>query len=149
MTSLRAIHMAQFRNDDPCHCVMRESKKFMADIVTHNPKMKLEYISLDQSVERLVRRSRPKSTKKDKKGKGKANETTKVITEALLGSNSTWADAGASSAPPLDWQASSDEEAEAIIVGKLGLKVETIEGIRFCDVTGVRIFEKDVIGGRL
>jgi len=149
MTSLRALQMAHFRNDDPCACVMRESKKFMTDIVAHNPQMKLEYIAIDQSVERLVRRSRAKSTKKDKKGKGKANETTKVIAEALLSSDGTWADAGASSTPTFDWQASSDEEAEAIIVGKLGLKVETIEGIRFCDVAGVRIFEKDVTGGRL
>jgi hypothetical protein len=35
------------------------------------------------------------------------------------------------------------------ISGKIGLKVETMDGLRFCDVTGVRIFEKDILGGRL
>ena len=141
MTSLRAIHINQFRVGDTCPSIMHETKQFMVDMVSHNPQMTLEYIGLNEAIERLVRRSRAKSTKKDKKGKGKANETTKVIAEALLG-NSTWADSSAS----FDSQASSDEE---MMVGKLGLKVETVEGIRFCDVTGVRIFEKDVIGGRL
>lgn len=43
---------------------------------------------------------------------------------------------------------SSDDEDE-YYRGKAGLKIESIEGIQFQDVPGVRIFEKDIICGRL
>jgi len=49
-----------------------------------------------------------------------------------------------------DCNESEDEtESEDEYSGKLGLKVETVEGLRFSDVVGVRIFEKDVLLGRL
>jgi hypothetical protein len=160
LTSLRALHTIQFRTDDTCLWVMREFKKFAVDNVAHNPDMKLEYIALDTSIERLVRRKQPNTAKADKKGKGKAkggmDHTSKALAELIigLGSSSPWGDGASSSSTDLgtpvlvDWQESSDEEDPGAI-SKTGLKVETIEGMRFCDVSGVRIFEKDVLAGRL
>jgi hypothetical protein len=122
--------------------------------------VKLEYIALVDNVERLVRRKQSPKKLNDKKGKGKASangmdNTSKALAELIigLGSSSTWGDgSGASNgtATPvmLEWQDSSDDE-DVGITGQTGLKVETIEGIRFCDVGGVRIFEKDVLAGRL
>jgi hypothetical protein len=143
---------------------MREFRKFAVDNIAHNPEMQLEYLALDTNVERLVRRKQlAKPAGKDKaadvKGKGKAtgmDNTSKALAELIigLGSSSNWNDATSSSAngvttPVLfEWQESSDEE-DATSVHKTGLKVETIEGIRFCDVSGVRIFEKDILAGRL
>jgi hypothetical protein len=143
---------------------MREFRKFAVDNIAHNPDMKLEYIALDTSVERLVRRKPPsksagKDKPADKKGKGKVqgmDNTSKALAELIigLGSSSSWGDGGSSNANGLatpvlfDWQDSSDEDEPASI-GKIGLKVETVEGIRFCDVSGVRIFEKDILAGRL
>jgi len=162
LTALRALHTIQFRTDDTCLWVMREFRKFAVDNIAHNPDMKLEYLALDTSVERLVRRKQPKTGKEkaaDKKGKGKAkgmDNTSKALAELIigLGSSSTWGDGGSSSSNGLatpvlfEWQESSDDE-DPVAISKTGLKVETIEGIRFCDVTGVRIFETDVLAGRL
>lgn len=169
MTSLRALHTNYFRQEDQCTWVRNNFGKFLIDTVSQNPQMKLEYLALDQNVERLVRRSKEKPMKKifDRKGKGKAKakekdaNNVKALAEMVLGPSGTWPDGGAvSNAGPSaismagndDWQLSSDEEEDANagpIVGQLGLRVETIEGVRFCDVPDVRIFEKDVVGGRL
>jgi hypothetical protein len=46
-----------------------------------------------------------------------------------------------------DWQQSSDDEVENQY-GKNGLKIETYP-LRPCDVFGVKIFEKEIISGRL
>jgi hypothetical protein len=159
LTSLRAWHTNSFRTDDTCMWVHREFRKFAVDALSHNPHIKLEYIALDTSVDRLVRRSKAKLNKKsDRKGKGKATDNAKALAEMVLGPGGTWPDGGVintSSAAVtngllFDWQISSDEELDpAPVVGKLGLRIETAEGIRFSDIVGVRIFEKDVIGGRL
>ncbi len=84
------------------------------------------------------------------------DNTSKALAELIIGlGSSTWSDSSASngSASPLgpDWQDSSDDEewGSSSILGPTGLKVETVEGIRFCDIIGVRIFEKDVLTGRL
>lgn len=152
MESLRALHTFQFRVDDTCVWVMREFRKFTVDIVSHNPDMKLEYLALDTSVDRLARRKSapPKKVVKNSKGKGKGKELDLVSAKALAelalgnsGSNSSWGD---STNSYFDLADSSDDEDG---LGKTGLKVETVEGVRFCDVTGVRIFEKEIITGRL
>ncbi|CAG8981180.1 hypothetical protein HYALB_00013191 [Hymenoscyphus albidus] len=165
LTSLRALHTNYFRQEDQCQWVRNNFGKFLIDTVSQNPQMKLEYLALDQNVERLVRRSKEKPLKKifDKKGKGKAksSDNAKALAEMILGPSGTWPDGGAINNGGQsginmpgndDWQLSSDEEEDANagpIVGKLGLRVETIDGVRFCDVPDVRIFEKDVVGGRL
>jgi len=128
---------------------MREFKGFTKDNVAHNPDMKLEYLALQDNVDRLVRRSALYVSKTKKaKGKGKAKES-KHLAEMILGvSNALTGDAA--NGAPFEWQASSDDEDQwDVPVGKAGLKVETVEGVRFGDVVGVRIFEKDVVGGRL
>jgi hypothetical protein len=131
-------------------------------MVANNPQLKLEYIALVDNVERLVRRKpSPKSSKlTDKKGKGKASlkmdNTSKALAELIigLGPSSSWGEGGGASngtaMPMMEWQDSSDDEEMSLGgLGNPGLKIETIEGIRFCDVGGVRIFEKDILAGRL
>lgn len=125
--------------------------------------MKLEFLALDNSVERLVRRvPSPKKLKIDKKGKSKEHsgqKSKKALAEMVLGKG-TWPDgtvmggsSNASSSRILTDGLSSLEESEdedhAELGGKVGLKVETVDGIRFCDIVGVRIFEKEILGGRL
>jgi hypothetical protein len=133
--------------------VMREFKGFTKDNVAHNPDMKLEYLALQDNVDRLVRRSASSPSKSSKKGKGKSKakqDSTKQMAEMMLGVNNTLGGDGATLPPTFEWQASSEEdEGWGVPVGKAGLKVETVEGVRFGDVSGVRIFERDVVGGRL
>lgn len=151
MESLRALHTIQFRVDDTCVWVMREFRKFTVDIVSHNPDMKLEYLALDNAVERLARRKAPPPKKlKDSKGKGKAKEldlvSAKALAELALGNSGSSASWGDSANAYFDLGESSDDEDG---LGKSGLRIETVEGARFCDVTGVKIFEKEIITGRL
>jgi hypothetical protein len=132
--------------------------------------MKLEYIALDNSVERLVRRVPLPKKEVDNKGKGKEvaggahGASKKAFAQLVLGSGGVWPDGttmgsgltsglGTSGIGSMNFLEDSEDDESAEwgvgISGKIGLKVETVEGIRFCDVTGVRIFEKDVLGGRL
>jgi hypothetical protein len=170
LVSLRALHTIKFRTDDTCVWVMHEFRKFTVDNVSHNPHMKFEYIALDTSIERLVRRVPLSKKKPDTKGKGKEvigsadGITKKAMTQLVLGSGSGWPDGttvnsgfssglGTSGLDSMHFMEDSEDDDAAEwgigISGKIGLKVETMDGLRFCDVTGVRIFEKDILGGRL
>ncbi|KAK4103778.1 hypothetical protein N658DRAFT_514562 [Parathielavia hyrcaniae] len=96
LSSLRALHVVHLRNDDTCVWVMRETKKFLTDNVSHYPDLKLEWIAIDEDdrVDKLVRvppskhdgkngvlgdDGEGKKKGKDKKGKGKL-ETTSALT---------------------------------------------------------------------
>jgi hypothetical protein len=143
---------------------MQEFRKFAVDNISHNPDMKLEYLALDTSVERLVRSTPQKKTPQDKKGKGKETSITKGKTLAQLAQaqNMGWSSTGGVGigSNALDilngvgmtgylaaWDESDDEDLD--IGGESGLKIETVENIPFYEVTDVRIFEKDVLLGRL
>jgi hypothetical protein len=152
--------------------VMREFRKFAVDSISHNPEMKLEYLALDTSVERLVRRTPKPSQKRKVDVKGKGKETSKdtesgtvkgitSLAELIMEPGGGWtADFLHGSSSVADGTngmfevASSDDESEYYGLGGgglsgKGLRIETVEGIKFCDVPGVRIFEKDVLWGRL
>jgi hypothetical protein len=139
--------MINFRNEDTCHWVVREIRKFAVDSVSHNPEMKLEYIALENTVERLVRRA--KKTKS--KGKGKAVEKGKGK-ETGGGTTSegpVFPTLDSILAPPPISESSEDEGLNSEDEVGPGLKLETLEGVRFYDIFGVRIFRKDVMMGRL
>jgi len=147
LVKLRAMHIINFRNDDTCHWVIREIRKFAIDSVSHNPEMKLEYIAVDNTVERLVRRvkkpkNKEKAAQKDK-GKGKAKAVTPLSTPSSFPTLDTML------APPPDFDASDDESEESDDDLGPGLKLETLEGVRFYDIYGVRMWRKDVMLGRL
>ncbi|KAL2876197.1 hypothetical protein SGCOL_008558 [Colletotrichum sp. CLE4] len=56
LVNLRALNVISFRNDDTCVWVMRETRKFLVDNLSHHPHMKLEWISIDDDrVERIIR----------------------------------------------------------------------------------------------
>jgi len=149
LTALRVLHIISFHNpEDTCTWVMRETRKFAVDVICHNPTMKLEYLALDQSVDRLVCRKPMLKPKVDKKGKGKeANWTSaKALAELVMGSAAVATSGGWNEESKYDFPDSSDDE-DGIV--KTGLRVETIDGIRFSDVLDVRIFERDILTGKL
>ncbi|KAL0933219.1 f-box domain-containing protein [Colletotrichum truncatum] len=146
LASLRALNVTQFRNDDTCVWVMRETRRFIVDNLCHYPGLKLEWISIDDDrVERIIRP--PPQTpaakmeeKKNKKGKAK-------VGTALggFGGSST------EQFPPLPmpgWDTDSDSEDEDTDI-VANTKLETVEGVHFYDVWDVRIFKKEVMAGRL
>jgi hypothetical protein len=146
LVSLRALHIVQLRNDDTCVWVMRETKRFLIDNLTHHPHLKLEWISIDDDdrVERLIRASDlPKKDKKQSK-KAKGKQKAKAVPGGG-GGNSPFP-----VLPPVDsWDnaaSSSDSESEDEDKDR---RIETVENIHFYDVWGVRIFKKEVVTGRL
>ncbi|KAI9825681.1 MAG: hypothetical protein M1832_001025 [Thelocarpon impressellum] len=163
LANLRALHIINFRTDDTCTWVMRELRRFAIDNVAHHPHLKLEYIGLDRTVERLLRKPKEAESKRKRMAKAEAKA------KALAASASSKADAtattngtaGASAASPpstsadkdqgkdSDGSSSSsddddDEEREQPL-----LKIETLDNVKFYDVYGVRIFRKDVMAGAL
>ncbi|OAA68418.1 F-box domain, Skp2-like protein [Niveomyces insectorum RCEF 264] len=86
-TSLVALHVIHLRNDDTCVWVMRETKRFLIDMLSHHPHLKLEYLAIDSNngtVERIVRVDARKEREKRQerrrarmaKAKGKTKATT-------------------------------------------------------------------------
>jgi hypothetical protein len=131
----------------------------VTDTISHQPQLKLEYLALDssggaigidQQVFRLVRRKNvPKTPAKvDKKGKGKETATSDL--NGTIGSigSSIWGGLETQLPPGLDAD-SSDEEEEIEGYKVKGLRLEMMGGLKFSDIAGVRIFEKDVVSGRL
>ena len=81
LTALRVLHIISFHNpEDTCTWVMRETRKFAVDVICHNPTMKLEYLALDQSVDRLVCR---KPMLKPKVDKARAKRRTGQVPKLL------------------------------------------------------------------
>ncbi|KAK4196825.1 hypothetical protein QBC40DRAFT_268158 [Triangularia verruculosa] len=165
LVSLRALHIAQLRNEDTCIWVMRETKKFLIDNLSHHSHLKLEWISIDDDdrVERLIRArdlpKRKKDGREKKKGKKKVVPTTGMGSTSLglilpsietgaagEATSSAWLEAiGGNGSSDSEDSGDDGEEDERFRASK----IETVGDMRFFDVYGVRIFEKEVVSGRL
>ncbi|KAK3944882.1 putative f-box domain-protein [Diplogelasinospora grovesii] len=164
LVSLRALHIIQLRNDDTCVWVMRETKRFLIDNMSHHPEMKLEWISIDDDdrVERIIRPAdlaknsngetdvAASSSSSKSKGKGKGKQ--KVVNT----SNAIFNGVFPVLPPPDSWDVagnstddSESEEDHAADLQHHHQKIQTLENIHFYDVWGVRIFKKEVVTGRL
>ncbi|KAK2000104.1 F-box domain-containing protein [Colletotrichum falcatum] len=155
LVSLRALNVTQFRNDDTCVWVMRETRRFIVDNLCHYPGLKLEWISIDDDrVERIIRP--PPQTpaakaeeKRNKKGKKKAGAGSSFGT--FGGPGTATGTGGPGVFPPLPlpgWETDSDSDDEDTDI-VANTKLETVEGVHFYDVWDVRIFKKEVMTGRL
>ena len=179
LSELRALHVVHLRNDDTCVWVMRETKRFLIDNVSHYPDLKLEWIAIDEDdrVDQLVRVSPSKKEvdgndsdsnsdregssssskkKKDAKGKGKQKASTPAGGLGLFGA------AGSSVVEDLDISAliaaelgeegsssGSEEESDSEGEEEFGQKIKTVEGIFFYEVDDVEIFQKEIVAGRI
>jgi hypothetical protein len=143
LVNLRALHIIQLRNDDTCVWVMRETRRFLADNVSHHPEMKLEWLSIDENdiAARLIPPSeQPKKEKKSKKAQGKQ---TAVVSQGVGGSDlfpvlpslENWGDVSSD----------SDEDEDDLPKPRF----ETKENFHFYDIYGIRIFKKETCTGRL
>lgn len=143
LASLKALHIIQLRNEDTCVWVMRETKRFLIDNISHYPFLKLEWISIDDvdRAERLVRVVPDPEKKKKKKNKG--GKTTadggKGKQKPSPMANVAMAEANLAGE---DSESDDDDDVRA-------QKIETFEGIPFCEVEGVRIFKKEIVAGKL
>lgn len=143
LAKLRALYITHFRSNDTCPWVMRETRRFLIDAVSHHPQMKLEWLAIDDdSVVRIVRK--PGEDKGKAEGDKKKEKGTKKA-KATAAAGATWVNAGYPAMQmqqaELEFSDSEDDEVEP--------KLETIENIRFYDVWGVRMFKKEIMAGQL
>ncbi|KAL2255021.1 hypothetical protein VTK26DRAFT_4330 [Humicola hyalothermophila] len=80
LVSLRALLVVHMRSDDTCVWVMRETKRFLIDNVSHYPHLKLEYVSIaeDDRVDKLVRVVRKKKKSGEGAEQGKSGSSSKT-----------------------------------------------------------------------
>ncbi|KAK8128043.1 F-box domain-containing protein [Apiospora sp. TS-2023a] len=144
LINLRALHIISFRSDDTCLSVMRETRRFIVDTISHYPELKLEWLSIgdDDRAERIMRRTDlPNAKKKKKKDKGKD------VASDLLANMGT--EDGYPAFPDDDrWDEESDSDEDEGNPPHW-LKLDLIDGIAFYDVWGVKIFQKEIMAARL
>ncbi|ORY65264.1 uncharacterized protein BCR38DRAFT_341568 [Pseudomassariella vexata] len=146
LIKLRALHIIAFRNEDTCLSVMRETRHFIIDTVSHYPQLQLEWISMgdEDKAERIIRKTDAQKKSKQDKDKGKGKTTANDL------------DAKPNSINPypilpvdgLDVAESESEDEDDGLVQPM-LKLDLIDNIQFYDVWGVRIFKKEVLSARL
>ncbi|KAH8912645.1 hypothetical protein BR93DRAFT_974116 [Coniochaeta sp. PMI_546] len=145
LINLRALHIISLRNDDTCVWVMRETKEFLLDNLSHHPEMKLEWVSIDEDdkVDRILMPSElPDKTKKKKKKAKKDKGKQKAANFSISGGSLSFP-----VFPPLEsWDADSDSDDDE---EETTSAVERMSGVKFYDVWDVRIFKKEVVYGRL
>lgn len=156
LSALRALHVVQFRNDDTCIWAIRETKRYLIDNVSHYPDLPLEWVSIDDEdrVDHLLRVRRQDGTKKNKKKKspsttGKGKQTAASVTSLAAGL-SMGLDPAVVAAELLGGsvgESSSEEENGGFAPN--GTRMETVEGVPFWDVYGIKIFQKEIVAGRL
>lgn len=112
--------------------VRNELRKFTMDSVAHNPECKLEYLAFKGSVSKIERI------------KKKVNRDILSFVEMYKANMKKLG---------VESDSESDSESEKLCSGEdglnRGLKVQSLDGLMFHDVPGVRIFEKDVLWKRL
>ncbi|KAK4226364.1 hypothetical protein QBC38DRAFT_419402 [Podospora fimiseda] len=163
--ALQALHIFQLRNEDTCVWVLRETKRFLIDNLSHYPKLKLEWVSIDdddrvEKIVRILKKKKRGSNKKSKKGKG----TESAVFSGSAGTDfapSSWSSSVAANEGA--WEAmsmgsgsgsyiSDSEEESEDDDGEAEMKVsriETVSDYHFFDVPHVRIFKKEMVLGIL
>ncbi|CAG7564784.1 unnamed protein product [Fusarium equiseti] len=142
LTSLRAINILRFRNNDTCIWVMREILNFIVDNLSHHPELKLEWIAMeDDRLDRVIRPTDTPDEEEKRRGKGKGKEKATVgnhHNNLNLPVLPTW---GSDSE-------SEDDDDDASNCGKR-LRLKTVGVLQFYEVWGVKIFDKEIRSGRL
>lgn len=165
LANLRALRIIRYRNDDTCQWVLKETRRFIVDNLSHHPAMRLEWISIedDTSVSRVIRPpSNPRpagsteeastasngAARKAARAKNRPARTPVLPMPAAFLSQLgiAPADLGTASVKP-SWSVDSDDSESD--EDEDCLHLELVEGIQFYDVWGVRIFEKEIMAGRL
>lgn len=179
LTKLCALHIINLRPDDPCPSLIVEARKFLIDTLCQYPLKNLQYVAVNDSDAPSIHhlrfreppsveeRERRKAAKKAK-GKAKVKATTSSSNNGTSSNNNaiqyptfpppeTW-DGESSSGDSYDDDDDDDEPEpySASFFAKFWeyapSKSTFFEKLGVCrayDVYGVRIFEKEVMSGRL
>lgn len=144
LPKLRALHILRFKNNDTCIWVMREILRFIVDNLSHNPESKLEWIAMeDEGVNRVVRTSLAEE-RLQRERKKKRKKTIKGKAPALAGSHDTYP-----MLPSIPLSSESESDSDEYGYDGTRLRFKTVGTMQFCDVWGVKIFDKEIRNGCL
>ncbi|KAI1651885.1 uncharacterized protein F4817DRAFT_84318 [Daldinia loculata] len=142
LTNLRALQLISFRTEDTCLSVMRETRRFIVDALSFHPELKLEWLALgdDERAVRIVRKSGV--PRKSKVGSNKDKKHAPSPNQDHVGN-------GLFPVAPVEWGATSESDEDEDDDPLLRVKLELVEPFSFYDIFGIRIFEKEIVNGRL
>lgn len=148
LKSLTAFRIVAFRSEDTCPWLSTELRKFTIDNLSHCPHLKLEYLAINSAASKPVSKiGRREKRPKGPHGQDIAGDSGRV----RLGIGAVDAISGESDSADADTDADADADADASESEDeaAGLAMGIVASLKFCEVEGVRIFEKDVLGGKL
>ncbi|KAH6607761.1 hypothetical protein Trco_004074 [Trichoderma cornu-damae] len=147
LVNLRAINILHFRNNDTCIWVVREILRFIVDNLSHYPELKLEWIAMeDDRVDRVIRPTDETDASPDERNNNKRAKS-KSKDKAPAGPGPGLHDAfPALPVDGLDPESDSDDDG---FNGGTRLRFRTVGPLQFYDVWGVKIFDKEIRGGKL
>ncbi|KAL7629098.1 hypothetical protein AAE478_000616 [Parahypoxylon ruwenzoriense] len=148
LVSLRALQLVSFRADDTCLSVVRETRRFIVDAISHHPQLKLEWLALgdEERATRILRKQETPKASSKREGKGKGTGKGKGVSTSLNGDSNA---SGPYPVFPVSWDTASESEDDDDDDIPRVPKLELIEGFAFYDIYGIRIFKKEVASGRL
>lgn len=135
LKSLTAFRIVAFRSEDTCPWLSTELRKFTIDNLSHCPHLQIEYLAINNMVSKIARRE------KVVKGTHIGNKTAGGIGSVGMGTGVADATNGEDEEDEAD-ASESEEEAGGLAMG-------IVANLKFCEVDGVRIFERDVLQGKL
>ncbi|KUI68878.1 hypothetical protein VM1G_03934 [Cytospora mali] len=144
LVNLRALHIINLRNDDTCVWVMRETKRFIIDNLSHYPELKLEWLAIDddERVERIIRwKESPKGKEKNKSAKSKGKE--KAPAPVTNGDQFP-----VLTLDNLNLGNESEEDEDDNGSGDGIPRIDTTD-IHVYEIWDVRIFDREITAGRL
>ncbi|KAF3062201.1 putative f-box domain-containing protein [Daldinia childiae] len=142
LTNLRALQLISFRTEDTCLSVMRETRRFIVDALSFHPELKLEWLALgdDERAVRILRK--PGVPRKSKVSSNKDKKHAPSLNQGYVGN-------GLFPVAPVEWGATSESDDDDDDDPLLRVKLELVEPFSFYDIFGIRIFEKEIVNGRL
>ncbi|RYP55591.1 hypothetical protein DL771_012345 [Monosporascus sp. 5C6A] len=148
LTSLHALHILSFRNDDTCVSVLRETRRFMVDTLSHHPELKLEWIAVGDEgrAQQIMRRDDTLSSTKKRNTGEKDNGKWKGPPVDANGHLSNSGGGGYPVFPAHGWEPDSESDDGD---DPTTLRLDLSEPLPFYDIWGVRIFQKEIVAGRL
>lgn len=154
LVNLRAINILHFKNNDTCLWVVRETLRFMVDNLSHYPKMKLEWIAMeDDRVDRVVRPGESEDEEFCRQRLPRSEQPVDTVPWLVTGPEPHLSSGHASDAslPLLPSEALDSDESDDELPHDVGsrLRYTTVGPMQFYDVWGIKIFEKEIRSGRL
>ncbi|KAJ4164768.1 hypothetical protein LMH87_006430 [Akanthomyces muscarius] len=154
LVNLRAINILHFKNNDTCLWVVRETLRFMVDNLSHYPKMKLEWIAMeDDRVDRVVRPGESEDEDFCRQRLPRSEQPVDTVPWVVTDSEPHPSSGHASDAslPLFPSDALDSDESDDELPHDAGsrLRYTTVGPMQFYDVWGIKIFEKEIRSGRL